>query len=44
MRTWEWVDDGKDGKDRAVRRVPDDAARKKATGDKDVTFRLADDA
>jgi len=43
MRTWEWVDDGKDGKDRAVRRVPDDSSRKKAAGDKDVTFRLAED-
>jgi hypothetical protein len=43
MRTWEWVDDGKDGKDHSVRRVPDDAAKRKSTDDRDVTFRLAED-
>jgi hypothetical protein len=43
MRTWEWVDDGKEGKDHPVRRVPDDAARRKSSDDRDVTFRLAED-
>jgi serine/threonine-protein kinase len=42
MRTWEWIDDGRDdARDHAVRRVPDGAARRRATDDKDVTFRLA---
>ncbi len=42
MRTWEWVDDGRDdARDHPVRRVPDGAARRKSTDARDVTFRLA---
>jgi serine/threonine-protein kinase len=42
MRIWEWVDDGAPGaKERPVWRVPDERARKKAAGERDVTFRLA---
>jgi len=41
-RYWEWVDDGTTGKDRAVRRLNGED-RRKAGGDKMVTFRLAAD-
>jgi serine/threonine-protein kinase len=44
MRLWEWVDDGDPAHaDRPVRRVNDGAARRKAAGAADVTFRLAQD-
>ncbi len=43
-RLWEWVDDGTTGKDRAARRADGGGEdRRKATGDRTVTFRLAQD-
>jgi serine/threonine-protein kinase len=43
-KLWEWVDDGTTGKDRAVRRADGGGeGRRAATGDKNVTFRLAVD-
>jgi serine/threonine-protein kinase len=44
MRTWEWVDDGKDeAKTRPVRRVNEGKDTRKPAGDKTITFRLAKD-
>jgi serine/threonine-protein kinase len=44
MRTWEWVDDGKDeAKKRPVRRVNEGKDTRKPSGDKTITFRLAKD-
>ncbi len=44
MSTWEWVDDGAaSSKLRPVRRVNDGKARRKPGGDKNTTFRLAQD-
>jgi serine/threonine-protein kinase len=44
MRTWEWIDDGREeAKDRPVRRVNEGADRRKPSGGKNITFRLAKD-
>jgi eukaryotic-like serine/threonine-protein kinase len=44
MRLWEWVDDGRESdRERAVRRVNEGKDKRKASGDKTITFRLAQD-
>jgi serine/threonine-protein kinase len=43
MKIWEWVDDGKGGPRRAVRRAPSGEAVRDGRGSASVTFRLARD-
>ncbi|MNC98250.1 hypothetical protein D3C83_161530 [compost metagenome] len=44
MRMWEWIDDdAPTAKVRSVRRVNDGKATRKPAGDKETTFRLAQD-